>query len=131
MGWLRVSSHGCSERTHLINERHQTDIAFFAQCVAVSLTCIHAGSMTLKFRLQPLYGKLSDVLGRKPMLLTALIIFIFGSAMCGAAQSMIWLVVCRGLQGIGGGGLIQMCADFACMRVLADRAHTQGANINI
>jgi MFS family permease len=31
-----------------------------------------------------------------------------GSALCGAAQSMIWLVVCRAVQGIGGGGIIQM-----------------------
>jgi MFS family permease len=31
-----------------------------------------------------------------------------GSALCGAAQSMVWLVVCRAVQGIGGGGIIQM-----------------------
>ena len=31
-----------------------------------------------------------------------------GSALCGAAQNMIWLVVCRAVQGIGGGGIIQM-----------------------
>ena len=32
----------------------------------------------------------------------------FGSAMCGAAQNMTWLVICRAVQGIGGGGIIQM-----------------------
>ena len=31
-----------------------------------------------------------------------------GSALCGAAQNMTWLIVCRAVQGIGGGGLIQM-----------------------
>lgn len=34
--------------------------------------------------------------------------FQFGSAMCGAAQSMTWLIVCRAVQGIGGGGIIQL-----------------------
>lgn len=34
--------------------------------------------------------------------------FKFGSAMCGAAQSMIWLIVSRAIQGIGGGGIIQL-----------------------
>lgn len=32
----------------------------------------------------------------------------FGSAMCGAAQNMTWLIVCRAIQGIGGGGIIQL-----------------------
>jgi MFS family permease len=34
--------------------------------------------------------------------------FQFGSAMCGAAQNMTWLIVCRAIQGIGGGGTIQL-----------------------
>lgn len=58
--------------------------------------------------LGPLYGKASDIFGRKPILFASIGIFLFGSAMCGAAQSMIWLVVCRAVQGIGGGGIIQM-----------------------
>ncbi|GJE95150.1 MFS general substrate transporter [Phanerochaete sordida] len=58
--------------------------------------------------LGPLYGKASDILGRKPILFVSIGIFLFGSAMCGAAQSMTWLVVCRAVQGIGGGGIIQM-----------------------
>lgn len=58
--------------------------------------------------LSPMYGKLSDIIGRKPILYASIVVFLFGSAMCGAAQSMIWLVVCRAVQGIGGGGIIQM-----------------------
>ncbi|KAL5484993.1 hypothetical protein ACEPAI_7635 [Sanghuangporus weigelae] len=58
--------------------------------------------------LSPLYGKLSDIIGRKPILFFSIGIFLFGSAMCGAAQNFIWLALCRGVQGIGGGGIMQM-----------------------
>ncbi|KAG9127819.1 hypothetical protein FRC07_008829 [Ceratobasidium sp. 392] len=58
--------------------------------------------------LSPLYGKLSDLVGRKPILFAAIGIFLIGSALCGAAQNFAWLAVCRGVQGIGGGGIMQM-----------------------
>jgi len=58
--------------------------------------------------LSPFYGKLSDIVGRKPVLYSSVLIFLFGSALCGAAQSMIWLIIARAIQGIGGGGIIQM-----------------------
>ncbi|KAG8742710.1 hypothetical protein FRC10_000984 [Ceratobasidium sp. 414] len=58
--------------------------------------------------LSPLYGKLSDLIGRKPILFAAIGIFLIGSALCGAAQNFTWLAVCRGVQGIGGGGIMQM-----------------------
>lgn len=53
--------------------------------------------------LSPLYGKLSDILGRKPMLYGCIFMFLIGSALCGAAQNMTWLIVSRALQGMGGG----------------------------
>ncbi|KAH9066301.1 MFS general substrate transporter [Lactarius vividus] len=58
--------------------------------------------------LSPLYGKLSDLIGRKPVLYSAILIFLVGSALCGAAQSLTWLIICRAVQGIGGGGIIQL-----------------------
>ncbi|KAJ3995948.1 MFS general substrate transporter [Lentinula boryana] len=58
--------------------------------------------------LAPLYGKLSDITGRKPILYGCILIFLIGSALCGAAQTMVWLIVCRAVQGIGGGGIIQL-----------------------
>ncbi|KAI0374828.1 MFS amino acid permease [Pilatotrama ljubarskyi] len=61
--------------------------------------------------LSPVYGKVSDITGRKTVLYTCILIFLasgIGSALCGAAQSMTWLVVCRAVQGIGGGGVMQM-----------------------
>ncbi|KAL0948170.1 hypothetical protein HGRIS_010782 [Hohenbuehelia grisea] len=56
----------------------------------------------------PLYGKLSDILGRKPVYFSAIFMFFLGSALCGAAKSFIWLVLARGVQGLGGGGLTQV-----------------------
>ncbi|KAG1905909.1 MFS general substrate transporter [Suillus fuscotomentosus] len=58
--------------------------------------------------LGPLYGKLSNILGRKPVLYGSIVIFLIGSALCGAAQTMTWLIVCRAVQGIGGGGIMQL-----------------------
>jgi EmrB/QacA subfamily drug resistance transporter len=54
----------------------------------------------------PLYGKLGDLYGRKIVLQTALVIFLVGSALCGASQDMTQLVAFRAVQGLGGGGLM-------------------------
>ncbi len=56
----------------------------------------------------PLYGKLSDMYGRKPLFFTAIIIFLIGSILCGAAQTMFQLIFFRALQGLGAGGLITL-----------------------
>jgi MFS family permease len=58
--------------------------------------------------LAPLYGKLADVAGRKYTLISAVLIFILGSGLCGGAQTPIWLIMARGVQGMGGGGIIQL-----------------------
>ncbi|KAJ3863474.1 MFS general substrate transporter [Lentinula novae-zelandiae] len=63
--------------------------------------------------LSPLYGKLSDIIGRKPVLYGCILIFLIGSALCGAAQTMVWLIVCRAVQGIGGGGIIQLVWSYS------------------
>jgi MFS family permease len=56
----------------------------------------------------PLYGRLGDRSGRRRILLIAVGVFALGSAACGAAQSMLQLVLARALQGLGGGGLMVM-----------------------
>ncbi|KAG0169205.1 hypothetical protein DFQ30_003870 [Apophysomyces sp. BC1015] len=60
--------------------------------------------------LQPLYGKLSDIFGRKTTLVTILVFFLLGSWLCGAAQSMVQMAIARAVAGFGGGGLITMAA---------------------
>jgi len=61
------------------------------------LVCLNAS--------QPLYGKLSDIFGRRPIILFAVIVFLVGSAGCGWAPSMAVLLISRCVAGIGAGGL--------------------------
>jgi EmrB/QacA subfamily drug resistance transporter len=56
----------------------------------------------------PLYGKLGDVYGRKNLFLFAIVVFLLGSALCGAATDMTQLVIFRAVQGIGAGGLFPL-----------------------
>jgi EmrB/QacA subfamily drug resistance transporter len=53
----------------------------------------------------PLYGKLADLYGRKPIFLFGAVLFSFGSLACGYAQTMHQLIVLRGIQGVGAGAL--------------------------
>ena len=54
----------------------------------------------------PVYGKISDLFGRKPVLLAAIGIFLAGSVICGLTDSVAGLIVGRVVQGLGGGGLM-------------------------
>ncbi len=56
----------------------------------------------------PLYGKLSDIYGRRVVMLTAIGIFVAGSIACALAPSMTALILARALQGLGGGGLMAL-----------------------
>lgn len=56
----------------------------------------------------PLYGKLSDIVGRKPMYLAAISIFLIGSLLSGIATSMYELAAYRAVQGLGAGGLMSL-----------------------
>ncbi|KAJ7483257.1 MFS general substrate transporter [Mycena latifolia] len=58
----------------------------------------------------PLSGRLADVLGRRDVLLAALVVFAIGSAVCGAAHSMAMLIAGRVIQGIGSGGIQSLTA---------------------
>jgi len=56
----------------------------------------------------PLFGKLSDIYGRKKLYLSAICIFILGSALCGLATNMYMLAAFRAFQGIGAGGIMPL-----------------------
>ena len=56
----------------------------------------------------PIYGKLSDLFGRRPVFGAAMLLFLFGSLLCGLAQSMEQLIAFRGLQGLGAGGVMPL-----------------------
>src|SRR5215213_9762656 len=53
----------------------------------------------------PLWGKISDLYGRRRIFQVAIVIFLIGSALCGLSQNMEQLILFRALQGVGGGGL--------------------------
>ncbi|MDP4163515.1 MAG: MDR family MFS transporter [Bacillota bacterium] len=54
----------------------------------------------------PIFGKLSDMYGRKRFFIFGLVVFLLGSALCGIAQSIVQLSIFRAIQGIGGGALM-------------------------
>jgi EmrB/QacA subfamily drug resistance transporter len=75
----------------------------------------------------PLYGKLGDAHGRKPLFLIAISIFLVGSALCGLAQNMVELVIFRAIQGVGAGGLFPLTLAMVGMLVPPrDRGRYQG-----
>ncbi|KAI8391665.1 major facilitator superfamily domain-containing protein [Radiomyces spectabilis] len=57
---------------------------------------------------QPMFSKFSDIFGRKWILMFGIVVFLIGSVLCGAAQSMIMLICCRAIAGIGAAAVFSM-----------------------
>ena len=75
----------------------------------------------------PIYGKLSDLYGRKLMLQIAISLFVLTSLLCGLANDMVQLILFRALQGLGGGGLLAMAhATIADVISPRERGRYQG-----
>ena len=75
----------------------------------------------------PLYGKLGDVYGRKPLFIVAIVIFLVGSALCGLSQNLWELVIFRAVQGLGAGGIFPLTLAMVGMIVPPrDRGRYQG-----
>jgi MFS family permease len=76
----------------------------------------------------PLYGRLSDALGRKRVLLFAIVLFCLASLLAASARSMTQLIVYRGLQGLGAGGVMPVTLTIlGDIFTLKERARIQGA----
>ena len=77
--------------------------------------------------LVPIYGRLSDVFGRKPLLLFGIAVFLVGSVLCGFAWSMVALIVFRGVQGVGAGAILPMTTTIVGdLYAPAERGRIQG-----
>ena len=75
----------------------------------------------------PVYGKLADVFGRKPVMLTGIGLFLLGSILCGAAWSMGALIAFRAVQGLGAGAVQPMSMTIVGdLYSLQERAKVQG-----
>src|SRR5512137_609190 len=75
----------------------------------------------------PLYGKLSDLYGRRRLFFIAMVLFLLGSILCGLSQNMGQLIAFRALQGLGAGGLIPLAfIIIGDILPFEQRARTQG-----
>jgi EmrB/QacA subfamily drug resistance transporter len=75
----------------------------------------------------PIFGKLSDIHGRRAVMNPAIVIFILASALCALSQNLTELIIARGLQGIGGAGLFAMAqASIADVVSPRERGRYQG-----
>jgi EmrB/QacA subfamily drug resistance transporter len=72
------------------------------------LSWVVTAFMVASTMVTPLYGKLSDIFGRKPAFFVSITIFLGGSALCGLSRDMTELILFRGIQGLGAGGLITL-----------------------
>lgn len=98
----------------LLSSLDQTIVATAMPHIIVNLhgfeqyTWVTTGYLLASTVMVPIYGKLSDLFGRKPIFLIGVVIFLSGSALSGAAQSMTQLILFRGLQGLGAGALMPL-----------------------
>lgn len=76
---------------------------------------------------QPLYGRFSDIFGRKAALSVSMVVLMIGNLIAGFSKSIVQLIVARGISGAGGGGIISMCqiivSDIVTLR---ERGRYQG-----
>jgi EmrB/QacA subfamily drug resistance transporter len=80
----------------------------------------------------PVYGKLADVYGRKPMLTFGVSMFVLGSLLCGIAWSMPVLIASRAVQGIGAGAITPIGVTIlGDLYTLEERARVQGYNASV
>ncbi|TVY27457.1 putative transporter [Lachnellula hyalina] len=128
-----ISAYLCLAAIYFISSLDINSVATALPAIAKSLDAGNSITWTGTSYLmgqtafQVLYGRLSDIFGRKPVLVTCVGFLILGDLLCGFAQTATWLYVCRALSGIGGGGISSLVAitvsDLVSMK---DRGKYQG-----
>lgn len=84
---------------HMIKDLHGETLFSWMFAIYTLTTCVAT----------PIFGKLADLFGRKPVFAAGIGLFVLGSILCGAAQSMTGLIWFRALQGFGAGALAPVC----------------------
>ncbi|MGO4372013.1 MFS transporter, partial [Paenibacillus sp. MCAF20] len=74
----------------------------------------------------PIFGKLSDMYGRKRFFIFGIIVFMIGSALCGTAETIVQLSIYRAIQGIGGGAVLPIAFTIMFDVVPADKRGKMG-----
>lgn len=78
------------------------------------------------------FGKLADVYGKKKLVQISIVLFLIGSVLCGLSKSMLFLIIARGIQGLGSGGLITLTnAIIGDVYEVEERAKIFGYNSTI
>ena len=103
------------------------DLNGFSQYTWIATAYLLTATVTM-----PVYGKLSDMYGRRLFFLGGMVIFLIGSALAGASQSMGQLIICRALQGLGGGAIMPIVSSIiGDVFPPAERGKWQGVTISV
>jgi EmrB/QacA subfamily drug resistance transporter len=102
---------------HIVTELHGQDLYVWVVTIFLLTSTVSV----------PIYGKLSDLYGRKPLLTFGIVLFLVGSALCGLSQEMWQLILFRGIQGIGAGSIFPIAlAVIGDLFTPAERGKYQG-----
>jgi EmrB/QacA subfamily drug resistance transporter len=103
------------------------DLNGFSQYAWIATAYLLTATVTM-----PIYGKLSDMYGRRAFILAGMVIFLAGSALAGASQSMEQLIVFRALQGLGGGAIMPIVSSIiGDVFPPAERGKWQGVTVSV
>ena len=73
-----------------------------------------------------LFGKLADLFGRKKMIIIGITLFAVGSLLCGISQSMVMLIICRAIQGVGAGSILPITLTMVSELFETEKARARG-----
>ncbi|HEX6543292.1 MAG TPA: MDR family MFS transporter [Ktedonobacterales bacterium] len=103
------------------------DLNGFSQYTWIATAYLLAATVTM-----PIYGKLSDMYGRRLFFQGGMMLFLAGSALAGASQSMEQLIICRVIQGLGGGAIMPIVSSIiGDLFPPAERGKWQGVTISV